>query len=53
MKNLCNEFNAKVSAEATDKKIWETPEVIDFAVDMTESKTLTAPTEHSIFGPPS
>ncbi|WP_369743451.1 hypothetical protein AB8S08_02715 [Pseudidiomarina sp. PP-1MA] len=40
MKNLCNEFNAKVSAEATDKKIWQTPEVIDFSVDMTESKPI-------------
>lgn len=41
MKDLSNEFNAKVSVEATDKKIWETPEVIDFAVDMTESKPIT------------
>ena len=51
MKDLSNEFNAKVSVEATDKKIWETPEVIDFAVDMTESKSGYAPVENSIFGP--
>ena len=40
MKDLSNEFNTKVSAEVTDKKIWETPVVIDFAVDMTESKAM-------------
>jgi len=41
MKNLSESSSSKVSVEATDKKTWQTPEVIDFAVDMTESKPIT------------
>lgn len=37
MKNLSNKSSNKVIVEVTDKKTWETPVVIDFAIDITKS----------------
>lgn len=53
MKDLSNKSNNTVIVEVTDKKTWETPVVIDFAIDITKSsKGSPGPSEiNTNYGP--